>query len=160
MHVAPLPDSAGDCRRQTLLRIAAVLRCSTQTVCNTIHAFEKKGVACLPKGSLVPVTVQPVLNVEKRECLRANLHQTPRNFVKSSNRWTLKLLAEVCHDQGLSNTELSGPTIRFDCATRRDLKTCQALDCQFRSVLRAQKTAGSAGSGVRKAFGHRAGFRG
>jgi hypothetical protein len=25
--------------------------------------------------------------------------------------WTLKLLAEVCHEQGLSATPLSGPTI-------------------------------------------------
>jgi hypothetical protein len=39
------------------------------------------------------------------------LHQSPRNFGKPSSVWTLKLLAEVCHEQGLSDTRLSPPTI-------------------------------------------------
>jgi len=92
-------------------RIAKSLRCSTQTVRNTLRDFEERGLACLQKGSSVPLIVQPVLTAEKREQVRAMLHQSPRNFGKPSSVWTLKLLAEVCHEQGLSDTRLSPPTI-------------------------------------------------
>lgn len=96
--------------RQTPTQIAPVLRCSTQTVRNTICAFEQDGMASLPPGSSVPLTVEPVLNAEKRDRLRAILHKTPRNFGKPSSLWTLKRLAQVCHEQRLSETQLSAPT--------------------------------------------------
>jgi len=91
--------------------IAKNLRCARQTVRNVIHDFEQRGLACLQHGSNVPISVEPVLTAEKREQLRAILHQSPRNFGKPSSLWTLKLLAEVCHEQGLSETQLSAPTI-------------------------------------------------
>ena len=91
--------------------IAKRLRCATQTVRNAIHDFERRGLDCLKQGSNVPLTVQPVLTAEKRERMRAILHQSPRNYGKPSSRWTLKLLAEVCHEQGLSDSQLSAPTI-------------------------------------------------
>lgn len=96
---------------QTPSVIAKTLRCARQTVRNVIHDFEQRGLACLEHGSNVPVSVEPVLTAEKREQLRAILHQSPRNFGKSSSLWTLKLLAEVCHEQGLSEHQLSAPTI-------------------------------------------------
>jgi hypothetical protein len=52
-----------------------------------------------------------VRNAEKRARLQAILHQSPRNFGKPASVWTLKLLAEVCYEQGLSGTTLSAPTI-------------------------------------------------
>jgi transposase len=91
--------------------IAKNLKCARQTVRNVIHDFEQRGLACLERGSNVPVSVEPVLNAEKREQLRAILHHGPRNFGKDSSVWTLKRLAEVCHEQGLSETTLSAPTI-------------------------------------------------
>jgi transposase len=91
--------------------IAKNLGCASQTVRNVIHDFEQRGLACLEHGSNVPVSVEPVLNAAKREQLRAILHQSPRNFGQATSLWTLKLLAEVCREQGLSETELSGPTI-------------------------------------------------
>jgi transposase len=91
--------------------IARNLKCARQTVRNVIHDFEQRELACLKRGSTVPVSVEPVLNAEKREQLRAILHQSPRNFGKNSSVWTLQLLAEVCHEQGLSETVLSAPTI-------------------------------------------------
>jgi transposase len=91
--------------------IARNLKCAKQTVRNVIHDFEQRGLACLKRGSTVPVSVEPVLNAEKREQLQAILHQSPRNFGKNSSVWTLQLLAEVCHEQGLSETILSAPTI-------------------------------------------------
>lgn len=96
---------------QTPSVIAKNLRCARQTVRNVIHDFEQRGLACLEHGSNVPVSVEPVLTAEKREQLRAIVHQSPRNFGKPSSLWTLKLLAEVCHEQGLSETQLSAPTI-------------------------------------------------
>src|SRR5262245_39987567 len=66
--------------RQKPSRIAQGLHCSSQTVRNTLRDFEERGLACLQKGLPIPVTVQPVLTAEKREQLRAILHQSPRNF--------------------------------------------------------------------------------
>lgn len=98
-------------QRKTPSQIADTLGCVSQTVRNVIHDFETRGLACLVKGENVPLTVEPVLTAEKREQLQAILHQSPRTFGKAQSLWTLKLLAEVCHEQGLSPTELSAPTI-------------------------------------------------
>jgi hypothetical protein len=57
------------------------------------------------------VRVAPVLTAEKREHLQAILHQSPRNFGKVPSHWTLKLLATVCHEHGLSDRQLSPPTL-------------------------------------------------
>lgn len=146
--------------RQTPAQIATVLRCSTQTVRNTIHAFEQDGLACLPQGSSVPVTVEPVLNAEKRERLRGMLQQTPRNFDKPSSLWTLKLLAEVCHEQGLSETQLSAPTIldaivRLGMTWKRAKHWVTSPDSQYA----LKKTARSIGAVSRKSSRHRARIR-
>lgn len=98
-------------QRKTATQIANALGCASQTVRNVIHDFEQRGLACLVKGENVPLTVEPVLTAEKREHLQAMLHQSPRTFGKPQSLWTLKLLAEVCYEQGLSPTELSAPTI-------------------------------------------------
>lgn len=91
--------------------IAKQLHCVSQTVRNVIHDFGRRGLACLEPGSTVPVSVEPVLTAEKRERLQVILHQSPRLFGKASSVWSLKLLAEVCQEQGLSETVLSAPTL-------------------------------------------------
>jgi hypothetical protein len=60
--------------------IAKTLPCAPQTAWNVIHAFDARGLACVPRGSNVPVRVEPVLNAETREQVRAILHQSPRTF--------------------------------------------------------------------------------
>jgi transposase len=97
--------------RQKPSAIAKTLRCAPQTVRNVLHAFDARGLACMQRGSNVPITVEPVLTAEKREQLRAILHQSPRTFGQPARVWTLTRLAEVCHEQGLSDTMLSCPTI-------------------------------------------------
>ena len=97
--------------RQKPSAIAKTLRCAPQTVRNVLHAFEARGLACVQRGSTVPITVEPVLNAAKREQLRAILHQSPRTFGQPASVWTLRRLAEVCHEQGLSETTLSCPTL-------------------------------------------------
>ena len=53
-----------------------------------------------------------VLDGAKLERLRAILHQAPRVFGHSRSTWTLPLLAQVAHEQGLSPSVLSAETIR------------------------------------------------
>lgn len=98
-------------KRKTASQIAQDLDCASQTVRNVLREFEQRGLDCLTKGANVPCSVQPVLTAEKREQVRAILHQSPRTFGKAQSFWTLKLLAEVCHEQNLSPAVLSGPTI-------------------------------------------------
>lgn len=147
--------------QHTPTQIATILRCSTQTVRNTIHAFEQTGVASLPQGSSVPITVAPVLTAEKRERLRAMLHQTPRNFGKASSVWTLKLLAEVCREHGLSERPLSAPTIldavlRLGVTWKRAKHWVVSPDPQYA----LKKTAGSVNGSRQTTSRPRARFRG
>ena len=48
--------------------------------------------------------------------LRAILHQPPRAFGHPRSTWTLALLAEVAHAEGLSPTEPSGKTRGSPCS--------------------------------------------
>ena len=53
-----------------------------------------------------------MLDAAKRERPRAIVHQSPRAFGHARSTWTLALLAQVAHEQGLSPTVLSPETIR------------------------------------------------
>jgi Winged helix-turn helix len=97
--------------RQKPSGIAKTLRCTPQTVRNVLHAFNAQGLACVQRGSNVPLRVEPVLNADKREQLCVIWHQSPRTFGQPASMWTLKRLAVVCHEQGLSDTTLSCPTM-------------------------------------------------
>jgi len=97
--------------RQKPSGIAKTLRCAPQTVRNVLHAFNARGLAWVQRGSNVPLRVEPVLNADKREQLRVILHQSPRTFGQPASMWTLKRLAAVCYEQGLSDTTLSCPTM-------------------------------------------------
>jgi hypothetical protein len=116
----PMPSpcaAARYCLRAQRDTIAKTLRGAPQTVRRVLHAFNVRGLACMPRGSNVPITVEPVLNAAKREQLRAILHQSPRTFGQPARVWPLKRLAAVCHEQGLSDTPLSCPT-RLDAVVR------------------------------------------
>ena len=92
--------------------IAYGLCCAVQTVRNGIRAFNATGLAALSAGSSRPRSAAPVLDGAKRERLRALLHRSPRAFGHARSTWTLALLAQVAHAQGLSPTVLSPETIR------------------------------------------------
>ena len=92
--------------------IAQGLCCAVQTARNGIRAFNATGLAALTAGSSRPRSAAPVLDAAKRERLRAILHQSPRAFGHARSTWTLALLAQVAHEQGLSPTLLSPETIR------------------------------------------------
>lgn len=98
-------------RREKPHQIAQQVGCTAQTVRNVLHDFEARGLACLEAGSHRPVSVAPVLTAAKREQVQAILHQSPRLYGKAQSQWTLKLLAEVCQELGLSERPLSAPTL-------------------------------------------------
>ena len=92
--------------------IADGLGGARQTVRNAIRAFNARGLAALTAGSSRPKSAARVLDGARLEQLRAILHQAPRAFGQARSTWTLALLAQVAHEQGLSPTVLSGETIR------------------------------------------------
>src|SRR3954464_15782067 len=92
--------------------IARDLRCAVQTVRNGIRAFNAGGLAALTAGSSRPSVAAPVLGVAALERLPAILHRPPLAFGHARSTWTLDLLAQAAHGQGLSPTVLSGETIR------------------------------------------------
>ena len=98
-------------RRAKPQQIAKQIGCTAQTVRNVLHDFEANGLSCLVAGCNRPLSVEAVLTAAKREQLQTVLHQSPRTYGKVQSQWTLKLLAEVCQEQGLSERQLSAPTL-------------------------------------------------
>ncbi len=93
-------------------QIAKQLGCTDQTVRNVIGCFARDGLTCLQRKSSAPKSKQPELNDAKREKRRLLLHTSPRDFDKPRSLWTLKLVAEVCFEQGLNKALVSDETIR------------------------------------------------
>lgn len=99
-------------RGEWVPRIVRNLGCSGQGVRNVIAAFNQSGLACLRRGSSVPHTMYPAFDAQQAERLRALLHQSPRTFGKPTSLWTLDLAAEVCFEQGITPTLVTGETVR------------------------------------------------
>jgi transposase len=93
--------------------IAERLGCDDQTVRNVIHSFNARGLAVLTARSSAPHrTPHAVFTPARREQLRALLHQSPRTFGHPTSLWTLDLVAEVAHREGITPHQVSGETIR------------------------------------------------
>ena len=97
---------------QTTTTIAQALRCTEQTVRNSLHAFHQRGLAALQAQSSRPHTSAMIFDTDTCEALRALLHQSPRTFGKPTSRWTLQLAAEVSFAQGLTPRLVSDEAIR------------------------------------------------
>jgi hypothetical protein len=124
--------------------IASQQRGARQTVHHGREAFAERGLDCLRHGSPRPRSVAPVLTAAKREQLQALLHQSPRNFGQAQSQWTLKLLAAVRHEHGLSDRQLSPPTlldavVRLGASWKRAKHWIVSLDPAY-----ARKKTGSA----------------
>jgi transposase len=100
-------------RGQRPSEIARNLGCATQTVRNTLHAFEQGGLGCLKQESSRPKTIHAEFDQPKCEALRAVLHQSPRTYGKDTGVWTLALAAQVCQELGLTTHQVSIETIRL-----------------------------------------------
>lgn len=99
-------------RGQRAPQIARALGCNDQTVRNAIVAFNTTGFAALQPGSSVPHTIRAAFDAERAAQLQTLLHQSPRTFGKATSVWTLDLAAEVCFEQGVTPTRVTGETIR------------------------------------------------
>jgi transposase len=92
--------------------IAQMVGCAVQTVRNVIQAFNATGLACVPKQSTRPKSVEATLDAPKCERLQHILHQSPRTYGKPTGVWTLGLAAKVCYEQGVTERLMSEETIR------------------------------------------------
>jgi transposase len=92
--------------------IAQEVGCDDQTVLDALHAFNVRGLDSLQPGSPVPHTTYPTFTPEAAERLRALLHRSPRAFGLETSLWTLDLAAQISFQQGLTEREVSGETIR------------------------------------------------
>jgi transposase len=92
--------------------IARQLGCASQTVRNTIRAFNQRGLAALQEGSHRNHTIQVSLDEAGLEQLQALAHRSPRDFGHSTSLWTLELLADESARQGLTAHRVSDETIR------------------------------------------------
>src|SRR2546429_6277917 len=81
-------------RGQRPAEIARNLSCATQTVRNTLHAFEQRSLACLRLQPSRPKTIHAQFDQQKCEALRSLLHQSPRTYSKGTSVWTLALAAQ------------------------------------------------------------------
>ena len=92
--------------------IAQELGCDDQTVLDALHAFNERGLGALQHGSPLPHTTYPTFTPEAAEHLRVILHRSPRSFGHKTSLWTLNLAAQVSFQEGLTEHEVSGETIR------------------------------------------------
>jgi transposase len=99
-------------RRERPPRIAENLGCGSQTVRNAIHAFNERGLGALQAGSSRPREVHAAFDESGSEALRQMLHRDPRKYGKQSSLWTLQTAAEVSFEEGITERQVSGETIR------------------------------------------------
>jgi hypothetical protein len=93
-------------------QIAESLSCNRQTVRNAIHAFNDHGLEALQRRQPVPKATQTAFEALGIERLREVLHQFPRDYGKEASLWTLTLAAEVSHEQGITDHQVSYEIIR------------------------------------------------
>jgi hypothetical protein len=88
------------------------LRCTDQTVRNTMHAFHQRGLAVLQPLSSRPHTTAALFTPGVCEALRALLHQSPRTCGQPTRRWPLALAAEGSCAEGLTPRLVSDEAMR------------------------------------------------
>ena len=93
-------------------RIAQNLGRGSQTVRNAILAFDRQGLDALQAGSSRPREAHAAFDESGPQALREMLHQDPRKHGKESSLWALRMAAEVSFEEGITDGELSGETIR------------------------------------------------
>jgi hypothetical protein len=88
-----------------------------------------------------PKSVAPVLDEAKREWLWAIVHESPRSFGKHPRPWTLRLLAAICFEQGMTSRAL----YRVDAGCLQTDGGCrergQALEHESGPAVRVKKSS-------------------
>ncbi len=86
--------------------------CQGQAVRVAIHAFHDKGLACLEAGSHARHDDQGAFDEAARDQLREMIQHSPRKFDYDTSLWTLDLLAQASFEQGLTERQVTGETVR------------------------------------------------
>lgn len=76
-----------------------------------IHAFNEIGIKAIYPESQAPKTDQRAFNDAAREKLKDVVHQSPRDFGIENSVWTLRELAQVSYEQGLTTWLVHPDTI-------------------------------------------------
>src|SRR4051794_21356249 len=76
-------------------QIAENLGCGQQTVRDSIHDLNERGLDALVAGSSRPKRTQVAFDEQSAEALREMLHRSPREFGRDSSLWTLEMAALV-----------------------------------------------------------------
>src|ERR1700757_3693422 len=97
---------------QSTTTIAHQLRCTDQTIRNTMHAFHQRGLAVLQPLSSRPHTTSTRFDAGACESRRALLYQSPRTFGKPRSQWTRALAVAVSVAEGLTPRLVSDDTRR------------------------------------------------
>jgi hypothetical protein len=79
---------------------------------NAIHAFNERGLGALRAGSSRPREVHAAFDESGAGALREMLHHDPREYGKRSRLWTLRMAAEVSFEEGITERQVSGETVR------------------------------------------------
>lgn len=93
-------------------QIANNLGCSSQTVRDAIHDFNRRGLDALIAGSSRPKRTHATFEGEKAQALQGLLHRSPREFGRDNTLWTLEMAAEVSFEEGITEKRVTGETIR------------------------------------------------
>lgn len=99
-------------RHETPPTIARQVGCASQTVRNTIRAFNERGLDALQERSHRNHTIHTTFDAAGLEQLQALAHRSPRDFEYPTSVWTLDLLAEESFRQGLTTRRVSDETVR------------------------------------------------
>jgi transposase len=99
-------------RGERASQIARSLGCGSQTVRDAIHDFNRRGLDALVAGSSRPKHTHRAFEGKQSEALFELLHQDPRNYGKEGTFWTLEYAAEVSFEEGITERQVSGETIR------------------------------------------------
>ena len=91
-----LASSRGD----DVSQISTNLGCGQQTVRDTIHDFNARGVNDLVAKSSRPRRTRDAFDERSAEALSEMLHRSPREFDRQSSLWTLEMAAEVAFEGG------------------------------------------------------------
>lgn len=99
-------------RGDTPPTIARQLGCASQTVRNTIRAFNHRGLAALQERSHRNHTLHTTFDAAGLEQLQTLAHRSPRDFGYQTSLWTLDRLADESARQGVTERRVSDETIR------------------------------------------------
>jgi transposase len=91
--------------------IAKELHCSEQTVRNGLHAVEQEGMLCLAEKTHARHAQKPAFDEAGVTRLREVIRLSPRLFGHETSLWTRELLAETCHQEGLTTHQVSKTTL-------------------------------------------------